>query len=232
MDAILPPRYVYYEAQTIIADLLRKDNDAKKKLSRIQEGWSSIDCVELEEIDIIQCADIDVRLCDKMMKSKFPLPAMYSYSYGNIIEHVASVNFSVFFDPTTPRQWNNIQKRKYKDKNKYYYFLLDNYLYFPLPKNTDLPVEVVRIKAYFMDKKEVDNFKSLKDCKDCPNEDCKSIMDYEIVLPSYLLDVVKKELINKIASIYLKVQKDEYPDMNNNPSSYNNTKDLQTYGAP
>jgi hypothetical protein len=230
-DSYIPPRFVFYESQNIISDFLKKDNDAKKKLSRLADGWSEIDCVELEEIPVIQCADIDVRLCDKVMKSKFKIPEIYSFSYGNIINHVASVNFSYFFDPVNPRQWNNIQKRQYKDKNKYYYFILNNYLYIPVPKGNDLPVEVVRIKAFFMDQSKVEEYKNLQDCQDCPkSSSCKSTLDYEMVIPSYLINDVKKELINRLASVYLKITPDEYANLNSIDKT--NQKDIQTYEAP
>lgn len=229
-DSYIPPRFIFYEAQNIIADFLKKDNDAKRKLGRLADGWSELECVELEEVPVIECGDVDVRLCEKIMKSKFKIPEIYSFSYGNIINHVASVNFSYFFDPVNPRQWNNIQKRQYKDKNKYYYFILNNYLYIPVPKNTDLPVEIVRIKAYFMDQSKVEQFKNLKDCSTCPQDNCKSPLDYDMTIPSYLINDVKKELINRLASVYLKVTPDQYADMNQ--ANLNNTKDIQTYEAP
>ena len=70
-DSYIPPRFVFFEAQNIVSDFLKKDNDAKKKLSRLADGWSELECVELEEVPVIQCPDIDVRLCEKVMKSKF-----------------------------------------------------------------------------------------------------------------------------------------------------------------
>jgi len=227
-DSYLPYRYLYYEAQSIIASFLKQDNDAKKKLSRISSGWSEIECIDLEETPTIACSDIDVRLCDKVMKSIHPLPSMYTYTYGNIIDHVASPNLAVFFNPTNPRQWNNIQKRQYKDKTKYYYFILDNYLYIPVPKNVDLPIENVRIKAYFMDKKSVDDFKYLKNCKDCSTKNnCKSILDYEVVIPSYLMADVKMELLKRLSGVYLKVVPDEYSNLNQ--SDRNSQRDLQNH---
>lgn len=226
-DDFIPPRFIYYEAQKIIADFLKKDNDAKKKLSRVSEGWTDLDCIELEEIDVIQCADIDVRLCDKVMKSTKRLPNMHTYSYGNIIKHVASINFSYFFDPLVPRQWNNIQKRKYKDKNKYYYYIIDNYLYIPIPKGVILPIEKVRMEAYFIDKYEVEVFKSQVDCVSCknPKQVCSSPLDYEVVIPNYLLSDVEKELLNKLGSLYLKITPDVYPNMN--PIDKNSQRDIQ-----
>jgi len=230
-DEFLPPRYIYYEAQNIISDFLKKDNDAKKKLARLQDGWSEIDCIELEEIPVIQCGDVDVRLCDKVMKSIHRLPESYSFSFGNIISHVASINFSYFFDPVNPRQWNNIQKRQYKDKSKYYYYIIDNYLYIPVPKNVDLPVGIVRMKAYFMDKAKVEDFKNLRDCKECPkNAPCKSPLEYEMVIPSYLINDVKKELLSRLSSLYLKITSDQYPNMNESDKS--SQRDIQNYEAP
>jgi len=215
-DGYTPPRFIYSETQKIIADFIRKDQDAKKKLAKVSEGWTDLDCIDLEEIDVIQCSDIDVTLCDKVMKSTKRLPNIHTYSYGNVIKHVSSINFSYFFEPITPRYWNNIQKRKYKDKNKYYYYIIDNYLYIPVPKTVQLPVEKVRMEAYFIDKYEVDVFKSIAECKSCkkPKEVCKSPLDYEVVIPNYLLSDVKKELLNQLAFVYLKTKQDNYANMN------------------
>ena len=233
VDDFIPPRYIFYEAQNIVADFLKKDNDAKKKLSKISEGWTDLDCIELEEIDVVQCSEIDVRLCDKVMKSVNRLPDTYTYSFGNIIKHVASVNFAYFFDPVTPREWNNKQKRKYKDKNKYYYYLIDNYLYIPVPKGIDLPIQVVRMEAYFMDKYEVEKFKLLKTCESCKEQPvlCTSPLDYEIVIPTYLISDVKKELLNKLNNSFLRLFSDQYPNMNNSPEDKTSKKDIQIFGS-
>jgi hypothetical protein len=231
-DSYIPARYIYNEAQSIIADYLKKDNDAKKKLSRLKSGWSELTCIDLEEVPVIECGDIDVRLCDKMMKSVNKIPDIYTYSYGDIIEYVASPNWGLFFKWTTPEVWKAIQTRRYKKQNEYYFFIIENYLYLPIPKNVDLPIEKLRMKAYFKDKKEVDIFNNLKDCLDCAKAPtiCTSPLDYEMIIPSYLINSVKLELLNRIAQTYLKIQADNYPNLNNN--DLNNVKDLNTYGAP
>jgi hypothetical protein len=48
-------------------------------------------------------------------------------------------------------------------------------------------------------------------------------------MPSYLENDVKKELLNRIASIYLKISLDEYPNLNTNDKG--NNKDIQIYGG-
>lgn len=218
-DSYIPPRFIYYEMQTITGDFLKKDNDAKRKLSLQSDGWSEIQGIKLEEVPVISCPDIDVRLCDRMMKSVLPLPKTYTYTFGDIIKHVASPNFSYFFDPTTPRNWRNLQKQPYiaKNTNKYYFFFIDGYIYLPIPKNVDIAIEELRMEAYFIDKHEVDKFKSQTDCYDCKKIDlCKSPLDYEVVAPFYLLDDIKKELLNRLSRLFIQIPVDEYSNMNQN----------------
>lgn len=225
MDSFISPKFIYSETISIIGDFLKKDNDAKRKLSRVSDGWSELQCLDLEEIPVIECAEVDVRLCEKMMKSKQRLPETFSYSYGNIIKHVASINFSTFYDPVTPRQWNAIQKREFKNPNKYYYFLLDGYLYIPIPKKQSISVESVRVDAYFISKYEVEQFNvNNPECKDCSKNKCKSPLEYELVIPTYLINDVKKELLNRLGNMFMRTQNDQYSNMS---PDVNNQRDLQ-----
>lgn len=215
-DAFLPPRYIYSRGTDIIADFLKKDQDAKKKLQKLSEGWSELESIDLEEVPVISCADVDVRICDRMMRSKKKIPATYTYSYGDIIKHVSSSNYAIFFNPTTPRQWNSIQKRQYKEKDKYYYFFVDGYLYIPVPKSVDLPIEKVRMEAYFINKYEVSAFKEGDDCYECMDKTnpCMPLLDYEMVIPEYLKNDVKKELTLIIIKSFVNIPEDTYPNLN------------------
>lgn len=216
MDSYISPKFIYSETINIISDFLKKDHEAKRKLQKLSEGWSEIKCLNLVEVDVVECAELDIRMCEKLMRSKNRLPDTFSYSFGNIIKHVASINFSSFYDPVTPRQWNAIQKREFKDPNKYYYFFIDGYIYIPVPKKQVINVEALRVDAYFISKYEVDVFNlTNSECIDCQNNKCLSPLDYELVCPGYLLNDVKKELLNRLGSLFLKVQLDTYP--NNEP---------------
>lgn len=228
MDSYISPKFIYSETINIISDFLKKDHEAKRKLQKLSEGWSEIKCLNLVEVDVVECAELDIRMCEKLMRSKDRLPDTFSYSFGNIIKHVASINFSSFYDPVTPRQWNAIQKREFRDPNKYYYFFIDGYIYIPVPKKQVINVEALRVDAYFISKYEVDVFNlTNSECIDCQKDKCLSPLDYELVCPGYLLNDVKKELLNRLASLFLKVQTDQYPNMSNNPSDYTNNKDIQ-----
>jgi len=228
MDSYISPKFIYSETINIISDFLKKDHEAKRKLQKLSEGWSEIKCLNLVEVDVVECAELDIRMCEKLMRSKDRLPNTFSYSFGNIIKHVASINFSSFYDPVTPRQWNAIQKREFRDPNKYYYFFIDGYIYIPVPKKQVINVEALRVDAYFISKYEVDVFNlTNSECIDCQKDKCLSPLDYELVCPGYLLNDVKKELLNRLGSLFLKVQTDQYPNMSNSPSDYTNNKDIQ-----
>ena len=226
MDSYISPKFIYSETINIISDFLKKDHEAKRKLQKLSQGWSEIKCLNLVEVDVVECAELDIRMCEKLMRSKDRLPDTFSYSFGNIIKHVASINFSSFYDPVTPRQWNAIQKREFKDPNKYYYFFIDGYIYIPVPKKQVINVEALRVDAYFISKYEVDVFNlTNSECIDCQNNKCLSPLDYELVCPGYLLNDVKKELLNRLGSLFLKVQLDAYPNMN--PNEHNSQRDIQ-----
>jgi hypothetical protein len=226
MDSYISPKFIYSETINIISDFLKKDHEAKRKLQKLSTGWSEIKCLNLEEVDVVECAELDIRMCEKLMRSKNRLPDTFSYSFGNIIKHVASINFSSFYDPVTPRQWNAIQKREFRDPNKYYYFFIDGYIYIPVPKKQVINVEALRVDAYFISKYEVDVFNlTNSECIDCQNNKCLSPLDYELVCPGYLLNDVKKELLNRLGSLFLKVQLDAYPNMN--PNEHNSQRDIQ-----
>jgi len=224
-DGWISPKWVVSEARAIVGDFIKKDSDAKRKLQMTSEGWGNIPCLPLEEVPVIQCPNIDVRICDKMMRSKEPLPETYSNTFGNIIKSVSSVNFSSFYTPTIPSKWNSIQKRRDVDKNKNYYFFIDGYIYIPIKKGNTQGIEEISIEAYFIDKYEVYLFnQKFTECKTC-KIDCKSPLDFQLVCPSYLVNDVKKELLNKLAGIYKKINSDEYPNLERNDLT--NQRDLQ-----
>ena len=224
----ISPRFVIHEAKSIVGDYLKKDHDAKKHLARLSEGWFTLPCVKLTEVPVSTCTDVDANLCQKLMKSINRLPDTYSYSYGDIIKSVGSVNMSNFYDPVTPRQWNSIQKREYVNKNKYYYFFRDGYLFIPIPNKSVLAVEDVIVEAYFKDQYECYLFNNEVDnCQYCPptqNNDCAKPLDFEFVCPYYLENAVKNELNQKLAKIFRAIKESTNPDLS---GDINNQRLLQ-----
>jgi len=215
----ISPMFVLSEARDIASDFLAKDHSAKFKLQRLSEGWDSIPCLSLEEVPVTECADIDARICQKLMKSIDRLPETYSYTFGDIIKHVCSVNYSNFYTWVTPRQWRDIQKREFKDKNTYYYFFQGGYLYIPIPKGETQIVEEIRVEAYFKDKYEVYLFNQKHgNCESC-KDNCVKPLDFEFVAPYYMIDAIKTQILKNLSGLYIKIQESQNPDLSGDKNS-------------
>ena len=225
IDDFISPKFIYYKSTDIISDFMKKDNTVNRRLTRLSEGWKSIECLDMEEVPLIECCEVDALSCEKLMKSKYAIPNTFTSSFGNIIEFVSSPNLGSFYDPTTPRVWQTIQKRKDKDKKKKYYFIIDNYLYIPIPKGELGTPESIRLKAWFIEPWKAEDLNALLQCKD---NYCRDIYGSQMPVPEYMKNDVTKELLTQLRSVYLQIQKDEYPDM----SSTNKNQDRPLRNEP
>lgn len=214
-DMFVHPKLILNIGRDVVSDFLKKDSESRR-VTTISEGWSEIECLPLIEVPITECSDLDVRLCNKLMRTKDKLPETFSGYYGNLIKHVASINFGQFYDfVRSPRIWKDIQNRPFKDNRVKYYFFINGYIYIP---NSD--VESIRVEALFKHKWEIDKINK-KDCTTC-KKDCIKILDYEFVCPDYLLLAVETETVNRIIN-KLKIPADERIDLN----SYQKTETKQ-----
>lgn len=210
VDSRLPNKYVFNLAQNVTADFLKKESESRR-ITTASEGWGEIDCIEMIEVPLMECGGVDVNLCEKMMRSKYHLPDTFTGYNGNIIKHVASVNFGQIYEPLRGiRLWNDVQKREVKKKNQKYYVFINQHLYIPIPKGEQSAPQQIRMEAYFKNKWEVEEYKSLG-CKDCKK--CISVLDSEFVCPEFLLNAVVKETVNIILTKF-KIQTDDKIDNN------------------
>lgn len=210
VDSKIPNKYVFNMGRNVVADFLKKESESRR-ITTASEGWSEIDCVEMIEVPVMECGGVDVYLCEKMMRSKYQLPDTFTGYNGNIIKHVASVNFGQIYEPLRGiRIWNDVQKREVKKKNQKYYVFINQHLYIPIPKGEQSAPEQIRIEAYFKNKWEVAGYKSLG-CKKC--EECISVLNSDFVCPEFLLNAVTKETITIIMNKY-KIQQDNRVDNN------------------
>jgi hypothetical protein len=214
IDSFIPPKFIYSKAQDITADFLKKDNSSNKLIYKLTDGWSELTCIDMEEVPVTQCPDLNLNICQKLMKSKYQIPSLFNSKFGGIIRSASSVTFDMFYELTNPRQWKAIQKRQDKDRSKRYFFFIDGYIYIPVDKKDNMQSpEQIRIDGYFKNKKEVDDF-NIKGCVSCKSN-CKKFLDYEMVIPSYLINDVKKEFLNQ-ARVYLQIPSDDLPNLSSN----------------
>lgn len=230
-DGFIPPKFIYSETLITISDLIKQDKDMKRAFWRNTDfyGWKRLNCIELEEVPITECGVMGCNGAYKILKSKKKLPEMYKSMFGSIIKFVATTNYSQYFDPTNPRQWTNIQKRRYKDKSKRYYFITNGYLYIPMTEEEVIPLEEVTLEGFFESSLEVEQFNQVPDLSGKITIVCKSPLDYEIPCPSYLLNIVEKEILQKLKNLYLSLPQDDYANLNR--SDLTNQRDIQNTAA-
>ena len=211
IDDFIAPKFVLTMATNIAADFIKKDND-NRRLWKMSEGWKEAECLPLIEVPITSCPDLDTFVCKRLMRTKDKLPDTYSTRYGNLIKHVASINFGQFYDPVSPRQYKAIMNRQFVDYKKKYYFFIGGYIYIP-----DSQVESIRIEAFFKKPWEVDVLNAQnEDCSTCNKNICVKPLDYEFVAPEYLFNNIKEEVLKQLRGVYLQVKTDEYPNLDSN----------------
>ncbi len=215
IDDYISPRFIYNESVAITSNFLKKEVSSNKLLYKNSSGWTEIENLKMVEVPISDCG---LNNCFKLMRSECKLPSMYNSKFGAIIKQVSSLNFSQDYQNIySPKQYIATTKREFQG-NMRYFFILNDFLYIPIQTNKQSSPELVRIEAYFVSKYEVSQFvnKMNEDCSDCKkNVDvCKSLLDYEITIPDFLVDDVKNSLINLLAQTYLKLPIDPYPNMN------------------
>lgn len=208
VDAWVSPKFILFTAINAVSDLIKRQSD-RAKLFAQQEGWTAIDCIEMVEVPVTECADIDMKQTQKLMKSKYPIPDTFTGDFGDIIKYVASINFKTYYNRVTPREWSAIQKRQFQGKK--YFFILNNHLYIPCIDSSEPSPEVIRMEAMFKFKWEAENFfrKGCKECKDT----CIKPLDYDFVCPDDLLHAVMTETYNQIVNI-LNIQPDDKTNIN------------------
>lgn len=216
LDQFVSPKWLYLKSQAVIGNFLAKDNNSNKQLFKLSQNWAELQCIELIEVDVTSC-DVDIFLCQKLMRSKYKLPEMYEAKTGSLLRQCTSVDYSNSYNPIfSARLWKTTQKREYKSKK--YFFISDGYLYIPIPKGETSVPEIVRLEGYFKNLRDVDVFNSKQGCGSCKEDEvvCKSMLDYDMVIPSYLEDDVKKEVVNQTMNSYGRIPKDELPNLNSN----------------
>lgn len=215
VDTRLPNKYIYNLGVDVVGDFLKKDSESRR-ITTASEGWSEIECIPMIEVPISECAGIDVYLCEKMMRTKYKIPDTFTGYNGNIIKHVASINFGQIYEPLRGiRLWNDVQKREVKKKNQKYYVFINQYIYIPIPKGEQTSPEQIRIEGYFKHQWEVKKLNQLN-CTSC--DKCINILDSEFVVPEYLQNAVNKEVINIILT-KLKITPDVSQDLNQIPKN-------------
>lgn len=178
-------------------------------LGKEEDLITHIDCLEFESLDVKRCDIFEFRRCDSLMRSTKKIPELVFGKNGPAILQITTVDGQGDYDYITPREYNRLQSRKYVIRDSKYFYVKDGHLY--LPNST---TELLDISIITLDKKKSE------DCSTCGGKDkgskCKSIWDYEFVCPDRFYDIVVRDTLQELASVWRTSLKDEKPNMNEN----------------
>lgn len=204
-DSHISKRFILNTGKTKSRFLLSQKLD---ELSMFREDGviTTVPCVELDSIDSKACDIFEFNMCQSIMRSKLKLPEGIFGKNGSGVVSVTNVDEQKTYKYITPNSFRTLQLRsKYSRDTTRYYYIKDGYLF--LPNSTN---ELVEIRMLTLNKKEAEDISSCKECT------CKSIWDYEFICPDRFLDLVVKDTLQEIASIYRTSVEDANPNMDPN----------------
>jgi hypothetical protein len=173
-----------------------------------EEGIISyIPCFELEEVPLIECDFLDIRVCKSIMKSKKPLPdGIFGKTGAGIIE-VSSIDNETKIVHTTITQQRNIREFKYKRKPTARYLVRNGHLFI-----TGLPIEAVNLSMFV-----IEPYKNRDSSACCTEEEvCKSNWEFPFICPDRFLDIVVRDTLMEMAQIYRAMPEDSNPNLDAN----------------
>lgn len=205
-DDSLSARYILSIAYEYITYLIK--NRPFSSTMRDTTVFKEAVCVELQRVNYItcHCPLIEFKTCDKIMKSKKPIPSMFIGAKGRIIESILNIDGSeIYHRLETPQDYTKSKRRQF-GKNRKYFYIHEDYLYLLNTTN-----EIVSINAMFYDEQEVD---CLSNCADCDR--CKSKLDNRFICPQEFLSTVRDQTLQLILSGNKRITEDTNPDLDNN----------------
>jgi len=205
-DDYIPARFILSIAESYVYYLI--NTRPLSSTMRAINHFTMIECIEMKKVKSHKCDVAEFRVADEIMKSKKPLPQIYTNSkIGFIIESILNIDYGTEYAPLrTPKDFKNTKQRQFGNNKKYYY-ISNNYLYL-LNSNS----EIVTINAMFPNEFEA---LQMSDCKEECYE-CKSKLEEKFVCPEEFLSTVRDQTLQLILGANKSITEDENPDLDNN----------------
>jgi len=206
LDDRVSKRYILSKLRSFASLFINRDSESRR-LYTMSEIWTNVSCVELCEVPLVDCCDIDIPNCTMVMKSRKKIPDLIQNKFRELLQ-VLNPKFSREFTFTTPEQYKNILNREFYDKRIKYYWIQNGFLIVP-----DALVTTVTLRGVFLEPAEANKLNS---CIPESEQECVSILDQPFVCPDYLVSVVKQETLKDLFNFYKRNVVDEAPNLNTN----------------
>jgi hypothetical protein len=203
-DDRISRRYILHVAKQK-ATFLISQKLGDRSLFREDNLYKTLDCFELESVDVVRCEILEFRRCKSIMKSKCKLPKLIYSRYGNSLKEVITADGEKEFKPITPSQYRR-DKNRIEGSDYIYYYVKDGYLYL-------LDTEIELISLYLISM-ELDSLEEGCGCGALADE-CNNLWEYEFNVPDKLEEAIVGETIKEIA-MSKQIPRDENPNSNSN----------------
>lgn len=203
-DSLITDRAIASELKNNTILLVKRETNLRR-LWATDTLFTTIPCLELEQVSITECCDF-VDDCT-IARTKLKLPRISEGNYQYLIQGVWSINamggMGKKFKDISINRYLNLLKLPII-KNESYYWIVNDYLYL-----TDPLVQKVRIAALF--EEDIPNEvrysgKCEEDINDA--EWCMNPLDRESFCPGYLEKQVLELTSQKLLSTYFRLKED------------------------
>lgn len=202
IDDRISERYVLSKLRYYNGLFLNRENDTLR-LFYYDNIWTTIGCVQMEEVDNSVCLGATIPKINRYMMSVSPIPEMYGYKNGPLVKEVMPIDEGVTYNPCSPNDFIKITKREFVGDLRYYWFR-NGHLIIPNGPTG------VHMSACF-----VEQHKALALCA-CHPVLCADPMEDEFPCPAHLMSTVKQEVIKDLFNFYKRNILDNVSDLDNN----------------
>ena len=204
--------------RAIAAEIISNSNLLIKRETNLRKLWATdtlfttLSCLEMIEVPISECSEYVENKTISRSKEKLPKFAEGTYQY--IIQGIYSINVlggkGKKLKEVTINRYLNLLKVNFI-KQEEYYIVTNGYLYV-----TNSDVKAIRIVALFDDLLENNILYPESSCSGSINvsndEYCKSPLDREYSLPSYLEKQMADLVSQKLLNTYFRIKQDQSQD--------------------
>ena len=184
-------------------DWLLDQLDSRLGLMKMMDIFQIIPCLELIDVDPVECCFIDSSC--KIKRSKNKIPAVVQLASGPLIKSVTSLDGATELDPTKEEAY---ARKKKKSTSKYdkslYYWYSNGYLYFP-----DVEWDAVRLIGFF--EEPVDKYL----CEVNESTYCKNKQDQEFYIPKKLVGRMDSAIFEELG-VHVQLPEQNFINKNDN----------------
>lgn len=200
-DVLLSDRAILSELKRCARKLIKQQSD-RRRLWQTDTIFTTIPCLEMEEVSIAECCEYFSK--DTVSRSKYKLPRIGEGIFQYLIKSVMNITGTKRLNEITLERYINALRLN-NLKSATYYWILNGYLYTSNPE-----IKAIRITAYFEEDvpREIMH-PSCEECKNTETEDCLNPYDEEFKAPGFLEKDIIDMTSQKLLGSYHKLQTDQ-----------------------